>query len=96
MRLCCCIPMKDFVGCQEVVKECVSRWTSAKKATKTDPAFQNELNTLLDLRLASCQTLFSLKATMKSEDNHDNTYWNIHKRLPCGTSPIVFWFNASA
>ena len=51
---CCCIPMKDYAGCQEVVKKCVSRWTSAKKATKANPAFSNELNTLLDLRLASC------------------------------------------
>lgn len=46
--------MKDYAGCREVVKKCVSRWTSAKKATKANPAFSNELNTLLDLRLASC------------------------------------------
>ena len=35
----------------------------------TDPAFQSELSTLLDLYLVSGQTLLSLKTTKKKEDN---------------------------
>ena len=65
----CCIPMKDYYGCYKVLKKAVSRRTSAKKAAKTDPAFQNEFNTLLDLCLISGQTLSTLKANVKTEDN---------------------------
>ena len=39
-----------------------------------DPAFQTEFNILLNLHSTSCQTLLSLKATMKNEDN---TNWSM-------------------
>lgn len=64
-----CIPMKYYCGCLEVLKQCVNRWTRAKKATTADLAFQNELNTLIDHHSVNCQTLLLLKVTMKKDDH---------------------------
>ena len=53
-------------------------WQYAKKVTKTNPVFQYELNTLLDLCRVSCQTLSSVKATKKKEDKRS---WSMDYEL---------------
>ena len=62
------IPMSDYRRCWDIVKQCVTKWTSAKKSEKEEPKFQSNLNTLLDLHPVNCQTLSSLKTYMKNKD----------------------------
>ena len=62
------IPMKDYRGCWDIVKQCISNWTNSRKDIKMDSKFQTELNTLLDFRPVNCRSLSTLKVVLKKND----------------------------
>ena len=62
------IPAKDYRGCWDIVKQCIDKWTRAKKSEKESLKFQSDLNTLLDLRPVPYRTLSSLKVYLKKND----------------------------
>ena len=70
------IPMKDYLGCWVIAKECITKWTNSRREIKMDSKFQKQLNTLLDIRPVNCKSLSALKIALKSKDpvNWSNDY----------------------
>ena len=60
-----CIPTKNYRGCWDAVKQCVTMWVDAKQDVKKTPAFQNGLDILLDLRPTQNRSLSSLRDYLK-------------------------------
>ena len=55
------IPFRDIRSCRDCVKKCIECWINAKRDVRNSKTFQVSLDTLLDLRPASLNTLSTLK-----------------------------------
>ena len=64
-----CIPTKNYRGCWDAVKQCVTMWVDAKQDVKKTPAFQNGLDNLLDLQPTQNRSLSSLRDYLKMAGN---------------------------
>ena len=85
------IPHKNYRGSWDIVKQfIISRWVNARQEEKKSAYFQKELNSLLDLRPASCATLPTLKHQLKSSGNvnweEDYSFFKGLIRFPQTTS----------
>ena len=60
------IPHKDIESCTYMVQNVISKWVDSKQEERTSHLFQENLNTLLDLRPSSCSTLPALKKELQT------------------------------
>ena len=56
---------KILKSCEYDIKRVISHWVDAKQEEKTSHLYQENLNTLLDLRHPSCSTLPTLKKELQ-------------------------------
>ena len=70
------IPRKDSEACLHLIQSVISHWVNSKQDEKTSKLYQDNLNTLLDLRPSSCSSLPALKKELQRlvGDNWEEDY----------------------
>lgn len=63
---CSAIPRKDTEACIYSIQKVISYWVDSKQEEKVSHLFQENLNTLLDLRPSFCSTLPALKKELQT------------------------------
>ena len=65
------IPFKDYRGCTNIVSNLIDAWVGAKQEERKSVFFQDDLDTLLDLRPEDCKNIEVLTAKLKKSSGSD-------------------------
>ena len=68
---CSAIPFKDYRGCTKIVRNLIDMWVDAKQEERKSVFFQDDLDTLLDLRPEDCKNIEVLTAKLKKSSGSD-------------------------